>query len=216
MAGTHAVATPASLGNDATLAGGGRGESAEEVGAGGRGTGGVAGLAGEGDSGRPGTGGGADSDRSGGSMRGRGGGSGGGVGDGAGGDGSGGDGAGAVAEILGEVGTEGAGGSDPGYGGSARLRFDTPPIPRRVDISISRREIPGNLRHIENSLVKFELLISEVGEVSEAKIVESTGYDEIDALLLEKIYTSWYHPATLRGDPVKAWIVVGYGYKVGR
>ena len=103
-------------------------------------------------------------------------------------------------------------------GWSDNLRFDTPPIPRRVDISISRKEIPGKLRHIKNSLVKFELLINEVGEVIEAKIVESTGYDEIDALLLEKMYTSWYHPATLRGKSVKAWIVVGYGYRdrVGR
>ena len=121
-----------------------------------------------------------------------------------------------MVELTGSVGTGGTFEGDTDAGSSGFLRFDTPPVPRRVDISISRNEIPGNLRHINDSLVKFELLISEVGEVSEAKIVESTGYDEIDALLLAKIYTSWYHPATLRGEAVKAWIVVGYGYRVGK
>ena len=129
-------------------------------------------------------------------------------------DGSGGD--GVMAELIGEVGKAGAVEGDRGEGSSSYRRFDTPPVPRRVDISISRNEIPGNLRHVNDSLVKFELLINEVGEVSEAKIVESTGYDEIDALLLAKIYTSWYHPATLRGEAVTAWIVVGYGYRVGK
>ena len=133
------------------------------------------------------------------------------------GEGSGDDGSrgGATAELIGAVGSGGGAEGDMSGASSGFLRFDTPPVPRRVDISISRSEIPGNLRHINNSLVKFELLISEVGEVSEAKIVESTGHDEIDALLLAKIYTSWYHPATLRGEAVKAWIVVGYGYRVG-
>ena len=142
---------------------------------------------------------------------GSGGGTGGGVGDGIGGDGE-----GAQARFIGEVGTGGTGDGVRGDGSSEVLRFDTPPIPRRVDISISRKEIPGKLRHVRDSLVRFELLISEVGEVIEAKIVESTGYDEIDALLLAKIYTSWYHPATLRDEAVKAWIVVGYGYRVGK
>ncbi|MCY4544022.1 MAG: hypothetical protein OXD39_02190 [Gemmatimonadetes bacterium] len=121
-----------------------------------------------------------------------------------------------MAELIGEVGAGGAGEGGMGDDSSYKLRYDTPPIPRRVDISISRKEIPGNLRHIKDSLVKFELLINEVGEVIEAKIVESTGYDEIDALLLEKMYTSWYRPAKLRGESVKAWIVVGYGYRVDR
>ncbi len=111
-------------------------------------------------------------------------------------------------------GTGGSGGL--GEGDGSAWKYDTRPIPRRLNMSISRKEIPRKLRHVKDSIVRFELLIDERGRVVDATMIESTGYPEIDQLLLEKIYTSQYHPATLRQRPVKAWIAVGYGYKVGR
>lgn len=117
----------------------------------------------------------------------------------------------------GAEGGSGAGGSGGhGLGGDGTWKYDTPPIPRRLNMSISRKEIPRRLRNVRESLVRFELLIDERGRVEDATMIESTGYAEIDDLLLEKIYASQYHPATLRQQPVKAWIAVGYGYKVGR
>ena len=117
-----------------------------------------------------------------------------------------------------EGGVEGGSGSGGtgglGEGGDGTWKYDTPPIPRRLNMSISRREIPRNLRHVKDSIVRFELLIDEQGEVVDATMIESTGYAEIDDLLLQKIFASRYHPATLRQQPVKAWIAVGYGYKV--
>ena len=83
-------------------------------------------------------------------------------------------------------------------------------------MSISRKEIPRKLRHVKDSIVRFQLLINELGEVVDASMIESTGYAEIDELLLAKIFASRYHPATLKGRSVKAWIAVGYGYKLGR
>ncbi len=111
-------------------------------------------------------------------------------------------------------GTGGTGGL--GEGGDGTWKYDTPPIPRRLNMSISRKEIPRNLRKVKESIVRFELLIDERGKVVDAAMIESTGYAEIDDLLLQKIYASLYHPATLKQQPVKAWIAVGYGYKVGR
>ena len=116
--------------------------------------------------------------------------------------------------VEGGSGTGGSGGLGDGDGGA--WKFDTRPIPRRLNMSISRKEIPRKLRHVKDSIVRFELLIDEQGRVVDATMIESTGYPEIDQLLLEKIYASQYHPATLRQRPVKAWIAVGYGYKVGR
>ncbi len=107
-------------------------------------------------------------------------------------------------------------GGGMGDGSDDAWRFDTPPIPRRINMSISRKEIPRKLRHVKDSIVRFQLLINELGEVVDASIIESTGYDEIDELLLAKIFASRYHPATLKGRSVKAWIAVGYGYKLGR
>ncbi len=112
-------------------------------------------------------------------------------------------------------GTGTGGSSGLGDGGDGTWRYDTRPIPRRLNMNISRKEIPRNLRHVKDSIVKFELLIDEQGRVVDAAMIESTGYPEIDQLLLEKVYTSRYHPATLKQRPVKAWIAVGYGYKVG-
>ena len=123
-------------------------------------------------------------------------------------------GAGADGAAEGGSGTGGSGGM--GEGGDGTWRYDTPPIPRRINMSISRKEIPRKLRHVKDSIVKFELLINERGEVVDATMIQSTGYVEIDDLLLEKIFASMYHPATLQQQPVKAWIAVGYGYKVGR
>ena len=95
--------------------------------------------------------------------------------------------------------------------------YDKPPVPRRINMNISRKEIPNELRHAKNNLVRFQLLINELGEVVDAKMIESTGYAEIDKLLLKKIYASMFHPALLRQHPVKAWTdTVSYGYKVGR
>ena len=111
-------------------------------------------------------------------------------------------------------GTGGSGGL--GEGGDGTWRYDTPPVPRRLNMSISRKEIPRNLRKVKESIVRFELLIDEQGRVVDAAMIESTGYAVIDDLLLQKIYASLYHPATLKQQPVKAWIAVGYGYKVGR
>lgn len=116
--------------------------------------------------------------------------------------------------VEGGSGTGGSGGL--GDGGDGAWKYDTRPIPRRLNMSISRKEIPRKLRHVKDSIVRFELLIDERGRVVDATMIESTGYAEIDELLLEKIYASQYHPATLRQRPVKAWIAVGYGYKVGR
>ena len=116
--------------------------------------------------------------------------------------------------VEGGSGTGGSGGLGDGDGGA--WKFDTRPIPRRLNMSISRKEIPRKLRHVKDSIVRFELLIDEQGRVVDATMIESTGYPEIDQLLLEKIYASQYHPATLRQRPVKAWIAVGYGYKVDR
>ena len=116
--------------------------------------------------------------------------------------------------VEGGSGTGGSGGLGEGDGGA--WKYDTRPIPRRLNMSISRKEIPRKLRHVKDSIVRFELLIDEQGRVVDATMIESTGYPEIDQLLLEKIYASQYHPATLRQRPVKAWIAVGYGYKVGR
>ncbi len=116
--------------------------------------------------------------------------------------------------VEGGSGTGGSGGLGDRDGGA--WKFDTRPIPRRLNMSISRKEIPRKLRHVKDSIVRFELLIDEQGRVVDATMIESTGYPEIDQLLLEKIYASQYHPATLRQRPVKAWIAVGYGYKVGR
>ena len=112
-------------------------------------------------------------------------------------------------------GSGGAGGG-MGEGSEGTWRFDTPPIPRRINMSISRKEIPRKLRHVKDSIVRFQLLINELGEVVDASMIESTGYAEIDELLLAKIFASRYHPATLQGRSVKAWIAVGYGYKLGR
>ena len=116
--------------------------------------------------------------------------------------------------VEGGSGTGGSGGL--GDGGDGAWKYDTRPIPRRLNMSISRKEIPRKLRHVKDSIVRFELLIDERGRVVDATMIESTGYAEIDQLLLEKIYASQYHPATLKQRPVKAWIAVGYGYKVGR
>ncbi len=123
-------------------------------------------------------------------------------------------GAGIDGGVEGGSGTGGSGGLGEGDGGA--WKYDTRPIPRRLNMSISRKEIPRKLRHVKDSIVRFELLIDEQGRVVDATMIESTGYPEIDQLLLEKIYASQYHPATLRQRPVKAWIAVGYGYKVGR
>ncbi len=123
-------------------------------------------------------------------------------------------GAGLDGGVEGGSGTGGSGGLGEGNGGA--WKYDTRPIPRRLNMSISRKEIPRKLRHVKDSIVRFELLIDEQGRVVDATMIESTGYPEIDQLLLEKIYASQYHPATLRQRPVKAWIAVGYGYKVGR
>lgn len=123
-------------------------------------------------------------------------------------------GAGVDGGLEGGGGTGGSGGLGEGDGGA--WKYDTRPIPRRLNMSISRKEIPRKLRHVKDSIVRFELLIDERGRVVDATMIESTGYPEIDQLLLEKIYASQYHPATLRQQPVKAWIAVGYGYKVGR
>ena len=116
--------------------------------------------------------------------------------------------------VDGGSGTGGSGGL--GDGGDGAWKYDTRPVPRRLNMSISRNEIPRKLRHVKDSIVRFELLIDESGQVVDATMIESTGYPEIDRLLLEKIYASQYHPATLKQRPVKAWIAVGYGYKVGR
>ena len=121
---------------------------------------------------------------------------------------------GAEGGVEGGSGTGGSGGL--GEGGDGTWRYDTPPIPRRLNMSISRKEIPRNLRKVKESIVRFELLIDERGKVVDAAMIESTGYAEIDDLLLQKIFASLYHPATLKQQPVKAWIAVGYGYKVGR
>ena len=123
-------------------------------------------------------------------------------------------GAGMDGGVEGGSGTGGTGGLGEGDGGA--WKYDTRPIPRRLNMSISRKEIPRKLRHVKDSIVRFELLIDEQGRVVDATMIESTGYPEIDQLLLNKIYASQYHPATLRQRPVKAWIGVGYGYKVGR
>lgn len=112
----------------------------------------------------------------------------------------------------GESGNSGSGGLGGGKDGT--WRYDTPPIPRRINMSISRKEIPRKFRHVKDSIVRFQLLIDETGEVVDASMIESTGYDEIDMLLLAKIYAARYHPATVAGRAVKAWIVVGYGYRV--
>lgn len=122
-------------------------------------------------------------------------------------------GSGVAGGAEGGSGSGGSGGLGEGDGGT--WKYDTPPIPRRLNMSISRKEIPRNLRHVKDSIVRFELLIDEHGEVVDATMIESTGYAEIDDLLLQKIYASRYHPATLRQQPVRAWIAVGYGYKVG-
>ncbi len=124
-------------------------------------------------------------------------------------------GAGADGDAEAGSGIGGAGGG-MGDGGDGTWRYDTPPIPRRINMSISRKEIPRKLRHVKDSIVRFQLLINELGRVIDATMIESTGYAEIDQLLLDKIYASQYHPATLQQRPVKAWIAVGYGYKVGR
>jgi hypothetical protein len=120
-----------------------------------------------------------------------------------------------------ENGEQGTGGGDGTGGGGGdgppgTWRYDTPPMPRRINMSISKKEVPKKLRHVKNSIVKFRLLINELGEVIDASIVESTGYKEIDDLLLGKAYTFLYHPATLKGHSVKAWIAVGYGYRGGK
>lgn len=114
------------------------------------------------------------------------------------------------------VGGSTGGGGGMGNGVSGAWSYDKPPRPRRIDMNISREEIPNELRHVKNNLVSFQLLINELGEVVDANMIESTGYAEIDELLLKKIYASLYHPAILRKHPVKAWITVKYGYKVGR
>ena len=119
-----------------------------------------------------------------------------------------------------ENGEQGTGGGDGTGGGGGdgppgTWRYDTPPMPRRINMSISKKEVPKNLRHVKKSIVKFRLLINELGEVIDATIVESTGYKEIDGLLLEKVYTALYRPATLKGHSVKAWISIGYGYRIG-
>jgi hypothetical protein len=120
-----------------------------------------------------------------------------------------------------ENGEQGTGGGDGTGGGGGdgppgTWRYDTPPMPRRINMSISKKEVPKKLRHVKNSVVKFRLLINELGEVIDASIVASTGYKEIDDLLLGKAYTFLYHPATLKGQSVKAWIAVGYGYRGGK
>ena len=82
-------------------------------------------------------------------------------------------------------------------------------------ISYPGKKFPAISVIVKEQPRKVRVADHEVGEVIEEE-VESTGYDEIDALLLEKMYTSWYRPAKLRGESVKAWIVVGYGYRVDR
>lgn len=114
--------------------------------------------------------------------------------------------------IGGGDGTGGGGGDGP----PGTWRYDTPPMPRRINMSISKKEVPKNLRHVKNGIVKFRLLINEMGEVIDATIVESTGYKEIDAILLEKVYTSLYHPATLKGHSVKAWMPLSFGYRTSK
>ncbi len=112
----------------------------------------------------------------------------------------------------GESGNGGPGGLGDGEDGT--WRYDTPPIPRRINMSIFRKEIPRKLRHVKVSIVRFQLMINETGEVVDASMIESSGHDEIDKLLLAKIYAARYHPATVAGRAVKAWIVVGYGYRI--
>jgi len=115
------------------------------------------------------------------------------------------------------LGGSGGGGGGMGDGTLGTWTYDKPPVPRRINMNISRKEIPNELRHVKNNLVSFQLLINELGEVVDAKMIESTGYAEIDELLLKKIYASMFHPALLRQHPVKAWTdTVSYGYKVGR
>ena len=93
--------------------------------------------------------------------------------------------------------------------------YDTKPKPSRINMTISKEEIPNKLKHLKDIRVRFRLLINEYGKVINASMIKSTGYIEIDKILLEKIYASQYHPATLRKEPIRAWIDVGYGYKIG-
>jgi len=109
---------------------------------------------------------------------------------------------------------EGGTGNGMGDGTSETWTYDKPPMPIRINMSISRKEIPRKLRHLKDIFVRLQLLIDERGKVVDASMIESTGYPEIDEILLEKIYSSHYQPATLAGRSVKAWFAVRFGYRV--
>ena len=122
---------------------------------------------------------------------------------------------GEIGKGTGGIGTgEGAGvgpGQGSGSGGSGppgTFRYDTPPNPRRLITAVQ----PKKLRSFEG-MVKFRLLISELGAVLEATIVESSGNKELDELAIDAIQKSSFNPALYQTRPVKAWITFGYGFR---
>lgn len=102
----------------------------------------------------------------------------------------------------------GSGGGNGGDGPPGMWRYDTPPNPRRLITTVR----PRKLRDFEG-IVKFRLLIDELGQVIDAAIITSSGYKELDALAHEAICKSTFNPATLQGHPVKAWVTFGYGLR---
>lgn len=102
----------------------------------------------------------------------------------------------------------GQGAGSGGDGPPGTFRYDTPPNPRRLITAVQ----PKKLRNFEG-MVKFRLLISELGAVIEATIVESSGYKEIDELAIDAIQKSSFNPAMFQARPVKAWITFGYGFR---
>lgn len=99
----------------------------------------------------------------------------------------------------------GAGGGGGGSGPPGAWRYDTPPSFRRIRMPSK----PKKFKKVETDWVRFRVLISEFGEVVDANITESTGYEELDDIALKALYDSSFNPATFQGRTVKAWKTVG-------
>ncbi len=73
--------------------------------------------------------------------------------------------------------------------------------------------VPGAVRAGLTGKVTLELLISESGEVSKAKITKTTGYTWLDQTALQSAKLWKYNPATRNGEKISSRIEVAIDFK---
>jgi protein TonB len=88
---------------------------------------------------------------------------------------------------------------------------DVPPRPTRRDLPRYTKRA-RRLRH--QGVVALELLVSETGQVVEARSLESIPDSDLDQAALEVARTWLFTPALKAGDPVRVWMPVEIEFSV--